>query len=374
VPEQKSANNALSCFNWFQAADTTRGQGEALSVRQMVDYGIANHGYAPSRIYVSGLSAGGAMSAVMLATYPDVFAAGSVIAGIPYGCGTSCQYAAVSKTPQQWGDLVRAAFPGYPGPWPRVAVWHGQSDTTVVPANGTELMTQWTNVRGVSPTPTSTSTLPGNTTLEKYGSDVVRLYRIAGMGHGTPVDPGGALEQCGTAASYFLDTICSAYRDAVYFGLDATTPPPSAPPGAPTGVTVIGTTDTTVSLSWTAVSGATGYNVYRGGVKVNGSAVGATSFTDTGLSPSTTYSYTVRAVNAAGESPSSNPVSATTAATVVCFTASNYHQVAAGRAHHLLGYVYANGSNQAMGLYNTFTTHTLKQTGPSYWVVADGQC
>ncbi len=190
LPEQKSANNSLSCFNWFQAADTARGQGEALSIKQMVDYGITNYAVAASRVYVSGLSAGGAMSAVMLAAYPDVFAAGSVIAGIPYGCGTSCQYAAVSKTPQQWGDLVRNAYSGYRGPYPRVAIWQGQSDSTVVPANGTELVTQWTNVRGVSQTPTATLSLPGSTTLEQYGSDVVRLYKIAGMGHGTPVAPG----------------------------------------------------------------------------------------------------------------------------------------------------------------------------------------
>ncbi|MFD0593698.1 hypothetical protein ACFQZ4_15360 [Catellatospora coxensis] len=65
---------------------------------------------------------------------------------------------------------------------------------------------------------------------------------------------------------------------------------------------------------------------------------------------------------------------ATTAATAACFTASNYAQVAAGRAYHSLGYTYANGSNQNMGLYNTFYTHTLKQTAPNYYVIADGQC
>ncbi|MFD0593699.1 PHB depolymerase family esterase [Catellatospora coxensis] len=300
VAEQKSANNSLSCFNWFQAGDIARGQGEALSVKQMVDHAVANLGADASRVYVSGLSAGGAMSAVMLATYPDVFKAGSVVAGIPYNCGTACQSAAQSKTPQQWGNLVRNAYSGYTGPWPRVAIWQGQSDSTVVPANGTELMTQWTNVHGVAQTPTGTTSLPAGTTLETYGSDVVRLYKIAGMGHGTPVDPGSGTDQCGTATSYFLDTICSAYRDAVYFGLDSTV---STPPGAPTGLAVTGTTNVSVTLSWTAVSGATGYHVYRGGTKVTASPVTGTSYTDGGLTASTTYSYTVRAVNAAGEGP-----------------------------------------------------------------------
>ncbi|GAA1659740.1 PHB depolymerase family esterase [Catellatospora bangladeshensis] len=376
VAEQKSGNNSLSCFNWFQAGDIARGQGEALSVKQMVDYAKTNYGTDASRVYVSGLSAGGAMSAVMLAAYPDVFKAGSVVAGIPYNCGTACQGAAVSKTPQQWGDLVRNAYPGFGGPWPRVAIWQGQSDTTVVPANGTELMTQWTNVRGASQAVGSTSSLPGNTTLETYASDAVRLYKVAGMGHGTPVDPGSGVDQCGTAASYFLDTICSAYRDALFFGLDGggTTP---TPPGAPTGLSVTGVTDTSVALSWTAVSGATGYHVYRGGTKLTSSPVTGAAYTATGLSAGTAYTFTVTAVSASGESGQSAPVSATTTGGTtppVCYTASNYAQVAAGRAYHSLGYAYANGSNQNMGLYNTFYTHTLKQTGPDYWVIADGQC
>ena len=106
----------------------------------------------------------------------------------------------VDKTPAAWGDLVRGAYSGYTGPRPRVAIWHGTSDTTVAPLNATESRDQWTNVRGVSQTPTSTSSLPGGTSLEVYGNDDVRLYRVSGMGHGTPVDPGSAAEQCGTAA------------------------------------------------------------------------------------------------------------------------------------------------------------------------------
>src|SRR5918997_208130 len=66
--EQRSANNASSCFNFFEAGDSARGQGEALSVRQMVAHAVSAYGVDAARVYVSGLSAGGAMSAVMLAT------------------------------------------------------------------------------------------------------------------------------------------------------------------------------------------------------------------------------------------------------------------------------------------------------------------
>ncbi|HEY1571538.1 MAG TPA: glycoside hydrolase family 18 protein [Pseudonocardiaceae bacterium] len=90
-----------------------------------------------------------------------------------------------------------------------------------------------------------------------------------------------------------------------------TNPPPSAP-SAPAGLHATGTTSSSVSLAWTAASGATSYNVYRNGTKV-GSAT-STSFTDTGLAASTTFSYAVTGVNTAGESAKSTAVSATTSA------------------------------------------------------------
>ncbi|MEK0099706.1 PHB depolymerase family esterase, partial [Streptomyces sp. A475] len=68
LPQQKSANNANSCFNWFQSSDFSRGQGEALSIKQMVDKTAADYATDPSRVYVTGLSAGGAMTAVMAAS------------------------------------------------------------------------------------------------------------------------------------------------------------------------------------------------------------------------------------------------------------------------------------------------------------------
>lgn len=376
-PQTSSANAANACFNWFQTGDTTRGQGEPLSIKQMIDHAVGNFGSNRARVYVTGLSAGGAMTAAMLATYPDVFAAGSVVAGIPYRCATSqtnaypCMFTATAKTPQQWGDLVRAAHSGYTGPRPKVAIWHGQSDAVVVPANGNSLRDQFTNVLGISQTPTGTASLPAGTTLETYGADQVRLYKIAGMGHGTPVDPGSGADQCGTAGAYFLDTICSAYRDAVFFGLDGGTLPgnPGAP-AAPTGLAVTGTTGTSASLSWTAVSGATGYHVYRGGTRVTGNPSTATSYVDTGLTAGTTYSYAVSAVGAGGEGARSATVQATTGgAPPTCVTATNYAHVQAGRAYHSAGYAYANGSNQRMGLYNTFYSTTLKQTAPNHWVI-----
>ncbi|MGV9243046.1 chitinase [Streptomyces sp. NPDC003710] len=107
-------------------------------------------------------------------------------------------------------------------------------------------------------------------------------------------------------AAYYADDV-SVYGPDGGGGGD---PSPTVP-AAPTGLTVSSTTSSSASLSWNAVSGATGYNVYQGGTKVSG--VTGASATVTGLSPSTSYSFQVTAVNAAGESPKSAPVTATTA-------------------------------------------------------------
>ena len=87
-PEQQRANNPMLCFNWFAPEDTGRGRGEAASIAAMVEAMKKAHGVDPQRIFVTGLSAGGAMAAAMLATYPDLFAAGAILAGVAYGCAS----------------------------------------------------------------------------------------------------------------------------------------------------------------------------------------------------------------------------------------------------------------------------------------------
>jgi poly(3-hydroxybutyrate) depolymerase len=146
---------------------------------------------------------------------------------------------------------------------------------------------------------------------------------------------------------------------------------PSSSLPAPTGVFTSGATDTSMVIGWAAVGGAAGYHVYRGATRANASLVAGTRFTDTGLAPGTTYSWTVRAVESNGaESPSSAPATGTTTGSAaVCFTASNYAHTSAGRAYQSGGFTYANGSNQNMGLWNLFVTTTLKQTGPGHFVI-----
>ena len=138
MPEQQSVNNANTCFNWFNPEDIARDRGEAASIRQMIAEMVADHHIDRRRIYVTGLSAGGAMTSVMLATYPDVFAAGAVIAGLPYGIAGNVREAlermmqSQSRPATELGDLVRNAS-RHKGPWPRLSVWHGSADPPSIP-------------------------------------------------------------------------------------------------------------------------------------------------------------------------------------------------------------------------------------------------
>ena len=321
LPEQTTGNNSSRCFNWFEAGDISRGSGEALSIKQMVDKMKTDHLSDPARIFVTGLSAGGAMTATMLATYPDVFAGGAIMAGIPYNCGTgtsaafSCMNPGSDLSPAAWGNKVRAAS-GHGGPWPLVSVWHGDADTTVRPVNGNESMEQWTNVHGIDQTPEVTDTVAGyphKVYKNAAGKALVETYSITGMGHGTPVDPGAGERQCGTAGAYILDRdICSSWYIGKFFGLDNTDSiPPNVSVTAPVnGATVSGL----VSIAATATDNI---GVARVEFLIDGTLAGS--------DPSAPYVYSwdtasaangarliqARAVDAAGNTASSAQISVT---------------------------------------------------------------
>jgi poly(hydroxyalkanoate) depolymerase family esterase len=228
MPEQQPSNNAQGCFNWFNPEDTARDSGEACSIRQMIARMASEHRIDAHRIFVTGLSAGGAMTSVMLATYPELFAGGAVIAGLPFGVATNVREAlngmfqSSSRPAGELGDLVRSAS-HHKGPWPTISVWHGSADRTVNPANANEIVKQWLDVHHLPSTPMSEGMVDGYPRQIWWNADgetLVESYTITDMAHGTPLGTADNDERYGAQGAFLIEAgISSSYHIANFFGL-----------------------------------------------------------------------------------------------------------------------------------------------------------
>jgi poly(hydroxyalkanoate) depolymerase family esterase len=228
MPEQQRSNNGQGCFNWFNPEDIARDRGEACSIRQMIARMVSDHGIDSHRIFVTGLSAGGAMTSVMLATYPEVFAAGAVIAGLPYGVATNLREAlngmlqSSARPAGALGDLVRSASE-HKGAWPKLSVWHGSADRTVNPANANEIVKQWLDLHDLPATPMSNGIVDGYPRQVWWNADgetIVESYTITDMAHGTPLGIAENDERYGAEGAFLIETgISSSHHIASFFGL-----------------------------------------------------------------------------------------------------------------------------------------------------------
>ena len=237
MPQQQPCNNVNGCFNWFNPEDTAREHGEACSIRQMIAHMVGDIGIDSHRIFVTGLSAGGAMTSVMLATYPEVFAGGAVIAGLPFGVATNVREAlsgmfqSPSRPAGELGDLVRNAS-NHKGPWPKLSVWHGSADRTVNPANANEIVKQWLDVHDLPSVPMSEATVDGyprQVWWNEDGETIIESYTITDMAHGTPLGTADNDERYGAQGAFLIEAgISSSYHIANFFGLTEWIRPPKA--------------------------------------------------------------------------------------------------------------------------------------------------
>jgi poly(hydroxyalkanoate) depolymerase family esterase len=226
-PEQQHANNPNRCFNWFSSTDNARGRGEALSIRHMIMTMVDAYDVDPSRIFVTGLSAGGAMTSVMLASYPELFAGGAIIAGLPHGSASNIPQAleamrgAGAYNARELGDRVRRAS-DHEGPWPSISIWHGSADATVSSTNADAILAQWLSVHDLEPTPNASEQIAGHRHRvwhDGTGRALIEDYRISDMGHGTPLATTGP-EACGAVMPHMLEAgISSTRRIAASWGL-----------------------------------------------------------------------------------------------------------------------------------------------------------
>jgi len=221
------------CFDtWSDPAKRRGGGSDPVSIVSMVTYAEQRYGGDPNRVFATGSSSGGMMTNHMLAVYPDVFKAGAAFMGVPFNCfanaadyppgASQCTGGNMNRTPQQWGDAVRQAYPGYTGPRPRMQLWHGTADTLVPYSLLQEEIEQWTNVFGLSQTPTSTDTPQSGWNRRRYadsaGTVQVEAYSIQGAGHSLPA---GGMAAVAVA----------------FFGLTGSTTPPPDPGSGSCGVT-----------------------------------------------------------------------------------------------------------------------------------------
>ncbi|OZV83902.1 esterase [Micromonospora echinospora] len=220
-----SVTRSSKCFDVSSPQALRRGGGsDPVGIMSMVDHVRQRYDVDPARIFATGISSGAMMTNVLLGLYPDVFSAGAAFSGVPFGCfattdgsewNSQCANGQIIRTPQQWGDLVRDAHPGYTGPRPRMQTWHGTNDETLRYPNFGEQIKQWTNLHGLSQTPTYTDSPQPGYTRTRYGGSgptaPVEAISMQGVSHNLPVDAAQAIR---------------------FFGID-TTPPTSAPPTTP---------------------------------------------------------------------------------------------------------------------------------------------
>lgn len=225
-PQQSRANNPNLCFNWFSPEDAARDCGETLSIRQMVDAMIVRHGLDRTRVFVTGLSAGGAMAVSLLSNYPEVFAGGGIIAGLPHGSAKTIPEAFDrmrghgGPSERELQRLLARASP-HQGPWPRLSIWHGSADKTVAHSNADAIAGQWRGVHGLDDAPTHLTTAGPHTKRawhDETGNAVLEINTISGMGHGTPLNG-----ELGAAGPYMLNVGISSTREiARFWGLAPT--------------------------------------------------------------------------------------------------------------------------------------------------------
>lgn len=228
APEQPSANNPNRCFNWFSPGDVQRNEGEAASIASMVAHLVAAHRLDAERVFITGLSAGGAMTAAMLAAYPDLFAGGAVIAGLPYGVARNVQDAlcVMSRPDGRAAKALGALIPKRPdvGAPPRLSIWHGDADFTVHEGNAHDLARQWSAVHGLPPAPHRVEPHPFGTRSiwrSAAGEAVVEMNVVRGLGHGTPLSTRAAGD-VGKVAPYMLEAgVSSSLEIARFWKIDA---------------------------------------------------------------------------------------------------------------------------------------------------------
>lgn len=200
-----SPNTADKCWDVSSRETLTHnGGGDSLGIANMVRWTLDKYGGDKGRVFTTGVSSGAMMTNVLMGSYPDMFAAGSAFAGVPFGCfaapgnnsgvygywNDACATGKVSHTAEEWKAIVEAAYPGYRGWRPKLQIFHGTADEVLNYNNYNEAVKEWTAVLGLSTTPSSVTedTPVKGWTKSVYGPDSwFEAYSAAGVPHNIQV-------------------------------------------------------------------------------------------------------------------------------------------------------------------------------------------
>jgi poly(hydroxyalkanoate) depolymerase family esterase len=232
-PQQKAANNASMCFNWYRSADIDRDRGECGSIKQMIEQFSKDNNVDSSHVFITGLSAGAAMSVVMMAVYPGVFNTGAIFAGGAYKSAvnvmttTSAMMGWVNRSPAEWGDLVRNENPAFKGKFPKMIIYQGRKDLVCNHKNAHELIEQWTNIHAIDSIADDTiNDFANNVNIKKYifrdasRQEIVTYYEVKNIGHALMINPGNCRDEGGKLVPFSNDSdFFSTYWTAIDFGL-----------------------------------------------------------------------------------------------------------------------------------------------------------
>jgi poly(hydroxyalkanoate) depolymerase family esterase len=232
-PQQKMINNISACFNWFNNKDIENGKGENESIFEMISYMQLHYKIDSTKIFITGLSAGAAMSVVMLATHPSLFKSGAIFAGCAYKLATNplAAFSVMGGNKKISKDeLVKNISnqnQSYKGKYPSLIIYQGLNDQIVNHKNAALLITQWAGINKCDSIPTKTETsfmsVPDITRFtfnDINGKPVVLYYEIKKLGHQLLIKPGDAFNEGGKKGSYGVDkNFHSTYQTAKDFGI-----------------------------------------------------------------------------------------------------------------------------------------------------------
>jgi poly(hydroxyalkanoate) depolymerase family esterase len=204
-PSQSKAANASLCWNWFTSENQMRGRGEPAIIAGITSEIISEYAVDPARVFVAGLSAGGAMAAVMGATYPDLYAAVGIHSGLPYRSAADLPsaFAAMRGDARLRGRRSgRSRGTGDDSPRIRTIVFHGDADNIVHPSNAANMVKAERAGESFERAEARHAAIRAHTrtvTRDKTGAVVVEQWLIHGSGHawsggspdGTYTDPHG---------------------------------------------------------------------------------------------------------------------------------------------------------------------------------------